>query len=296
MLSQRWPTYLLYALLLYGCKASQRPQPPLTHAFGPPAKVQVLGYSGHLMEPFISRDGQLLLFNNLNAAPENTNLHWAIRVNDSVFRYQGEVTDASGPELDGVPSMDENGDLYFVSTRSYGTTLATIYRGRFQNGTVSNVQIMEGLSKKQPGWLNFDVEVSADGNTLYFVDGQFGNEPVPLSADLAMAQKTGNGFQRLSNSGTLLQHINTSDLEYAACISPNQLELYFTRATLPITACSQPVILYANRSNLDEPFGPPVQIGSIKGFSEAPTLAPDQRTLYYHGKDNGRHVLYCVRQ
>src|SRR5947199_3457406 len=83
-----------------------------------PVKVQVIGYAGNIMEPFISRDGTTLLFNNLNAAPENTNLHWATRINDSSFQYRGEISGINTPDLEGVASLDRNGILYFVSTRN----------------------------------------------------------------------------------------------------------------------------------------------------------------------------------
>ena len=53
------------------------------------------------------------------------------------------------------------------------STLATIYRDPFANGTVSNVAVVPGVSKATPGWVNFDADVSADGNTMYFVDGLF---------------------------------------------------------------------------------------------------------------------------
>jgi hypothetical protein len=292
-----WLVVLMGSIAWYACRPTNAPTDMVPdQSFGPPVKVQVIGYSGHLMEPFVSRDGSLLLFNNLNAAPENTNLHWATKTNDSVFQYQGGILGVNTPDLEGVPTMDTAGNLYFVSTRNYTTTLSTIYQGRFNNGVVTDVRIAEGLSLLRPGQLNFDVEISTDGQTVYFVDGQFGNGPVPLSADLVMARKTNTGFERLPNSNALLQNINTDALEYAACISANQLELYFTRLSLPVTASSEPVILLSTRINVNEAFGPPVRIAAITGFVEASTLAPNQRTLYYHKKENERHLLYMVRK
>ncbi len=287
--------FITAIVILLGCKTANTPEPlPVTQAFGPPTPVQVTGYSGHIMEPFISRDGSLLFFNNLNAAPENTNLHWATKTNDSMFAYQGEIFGVNTPELEGVPTMDTMGNFYFVSIRSYTTTLSTIYQGRFNNGVVTDVRIADGLSLLQPGQLNFDVEISADGQTVYFVDGTFGSGPVPLTSDLVMARKTNTGFERLPNSAALMQNINTDALEYAACISADQLEFYFTRLSLPVTASSEPIILRSSRAHVNEPFGPPVRIATITGFVEATTIAPDQRSLYYHKKENGQHVLYRV--
>jgi hypothetical protein len=60
-------------------------------AFAPPQAVSIQGYDGHIMEPFLSRDGSILFFNNLNAPTENTNLHWSTKINDTLFQYQGEL-------------------------------------------------------------------------------------------------------------------------------------------------------------------------------------------------------------
>ena len=264
--------------------------------FTVPVKVIVTGYNGNMMEPFMSRDGNTLLFNNLNAAPENTNLHWATRMNDSTFEYKGEVTGVNTTDLEGVPSLDQAGELYFVSTRNYVTTLSTLYQSEFANGIATNVRLVEGLSKMQAGWLNFDVEVSADGSTLYFVDGLFNQSGTPTTADLAIAKKNGSGFQRISNSNSLLQNVNTNALEYAACISVDQLELYFTRVETPITSSSSPAIFLARRQRVDEPFGGPFRIESIRGFAEAATIAPDQKTIYFHMKENDKFGLYMIRK
>jgi len=285
-------------LLAAGCH-SAAPTAPIVTAdeFSRPVRVRVLGYGGNLMEPFISRDGRTLLFNNLNAAPENTNLHWATTINDSTFRYEGEISGVNTPDLEGVPTLDAAGNLYFVSTRDYAATLATVYGSRFSAGTASGVGIVSGISKKQAGWVNFDVEVSADGQTLYFVDAKFNPGGTPETADLVVAQRTATGFERLPNSDALLKNINATDgLEYAAGISADQLTLYFTRVAAPLGPGSVPEILVATRSAVTEAFGSPRKISSISGFAEGPTVAPDQKTIYFHLKENGKFMLYFTRK
>ena len=264
--------------------------------FGQPVKVEMIGYSGNIMEPFLSRDGTTLLFNNLNAAPENTNLHWATKINDTTFQYKGEIAGVNTIDLEGVPTLDNAGNLYFVSLRNYATTLSTLYQCNFLNGVATNVQLINGLSKLQPGWVNFDVEVSADGQSLYFVDAQFDQTLNPSTADLVIAKKSNAVFQRLSNSNEIMKNINSSALEYAACISVDQLELYFTRLMIPFTATTTPEIFVSKRQNVNEPFSTPSKIQSIIGFVEAPTIAPDQKTLYYHKKENNKYVLYLVKK
>ena len=259
-------------------------------------KVTVTGYSDHIMEPFISKDGNVLLFNNYNGAP-NTNLYWATRVDDVTFAYQGEVTGVNTTSLEGVPTMDKDGNFYFVSLREYESTLKTAFTGTFNAGTVTNVVALENISKVQSGWVNFDIEVDSMGKTLYFVDGRFDALGGPYEADIVIAVKDGSQFQRLANSDEILAKINTSALEYAACISANQLELYFTRVDPPLTDASQPEIFVATRQNVGEPFGNPVKIESITGFAEAATLAPGGDNLYYHAMDaNGLYALYLTRR
>jgi len=278
------------------CKSEKyEPTSPDNTEFSQPIKVNVIGYSGNLMEPCLSRDGNTLLFNNLNAAPENTNLHWSTRINDSTFQYNGELSGVNTPHLEGVPALGNNSKLYFVSTRYYLDSLSTIFQSDYSNGTVSNIQLVHGISKTKPGWVNFDVDISADGNTMYFVDGEI-PQAMPTSADLVMARKTANGFERLSNSAELMKNINTRALEYAACISTDQLEIFFTRIKLPITQSSLSEIYVSKRSNTNEAFGIPSKISSISGFAEATTLSPNGKNLYYHKKDGDKFNLYMVKR
>lgn len=93
-----------------------------------------------------------------------------------------------------------------------------------------------------------------------------------------------------------MKNINSNALEYAACISVDQLELYFTRLIVPFTATSTPEIFVSKRQNVNEPFSTPSKIQSITGFVEAATIAPDQKTLYYHKKENNKYVLYLVKK
>ena len=128
------------------------------------------------MEPFLSRDDCYLFFNNSNAPGVNTNLHYALRVDDLTFQYMGEIENVNSEVLDAVASMDAAGNLYFVSLRDYGDTLTSIYRAQFADGQVIGIEPVAGVSEERLWYVNFDVEVSADGETLYFVDGAFSQE------------------------------------------------------------------------------------------------------------------------
>ncbi len=268
--------------------------PPVAHSpgasdFDEPERVTIQGYAGHAMEPFIARDGQFLFFNNLNHPSENTNLHYAERLDDTTFAYRGEIAGVNTTALEGVPTMDRANAFYFVSPRSYGETMSTIYRGVFSSGRVSGVELVPGISKKQAGIVNFDVEVSPDGNTLYFVDSDFAKEG-PQTADIVVAQRRGSSFERSSNSDLLMANINSGALEYAPCISADGLTLFFTRADKGLLG--RVAILVATRSSISTRFDEPIVLSAIDGFVEGPTLSPDERSLYYHRKDGDRFVIY----
>jgi hypothetical protein len=264
-------------------------------AFHTPADVAITGYSGDAMEPFLTRDGHYLLFNNRNESGGNTNLHWAARVDDLTFSYLGEIPGVNTDALEGVPSMDRDGNLYFVSTRSYSQTWSTIYRARFANGTASAPELVEGISRREPGWVNFDAEISADGKTLYFVDGYFGSGKQPQISILVAAVRSGSGFRRLPEHVQPFASVNSDWLQYAPDVSADELELFLTRVKR-IEPSAEPAIFRAARRKVGDLFLSPQRIDAIRGFAEASTLSPSGRRLYYHARVDGRFRIRCVRR
>jgi len=73
----------------------------------------------------------------------------------------------------------------------------------------------------------------------------------------------------------------------------NGLELFFTRLE-PDKSPPRIRIFRATRPGIDLAFGAPEPIEAIRGFVEAPTLSPDERTLYYHKRQGDRFILECV--
>ena len=262
-------------------------QPGSYGEFSRPESVTIRGYDSDAMEPFITRDGRYLLFNDSNAPGNDTNLRFAERVDDVTFDYRGTIAGINSNVLDGVATADVANTIYFVSARSYAQTLSTVYDAVFDAGTVRDVALVPGISKNVPGALTFDVEVSADGNTLVLSDGVFTGGPVPQSADLASAVRDGAAFTRADHD--LFANINTSALEYAACLSSNELELFFTRLT-----GNEAAIYRSVRLRKTDAWAPPQRVSAISGFVEAPALSPDGRSLYYHALRGSRFVIERV--
>jgi len=251
-------------------------------AFSDAQAVSIQGDTGDAMEPFISRDGAFLLFNTSNVAPHIASLQFAMRISAQTFAYRGDIRGVNESHaLSGTPTMDRDQDLYFVSPRSYSKTLSTIYTGRFTSGKVTGVHLVPGISPRTPGVVDFDVEVSSDGAILYVSVGHFDGGTAPASSSLAIFDKSGSRFVPDPGSADILHAVNVpGELTYAASISADGLELFFTRANP--AGGGAPAVYRAVRSRLRQPFGQVERVAAITGFAEAPSISADGTTLYYH--------------
>jgi hypothetical protein len=103
-------------------------------AFGPPVQVSIAGYDGDLMEPFLTRDGRYLLFNNRNVPATNTDLQIARVVDPLHMVYLGPIAGANGASLDAVASVDRFNRLIFVSVRDYAQSFSSLYTAQLIKG------------------------------------------------------------------------------------------------------------------------------------------------------------------
>jgi len=269
--------------------------------FEPPVDVIIEGYDGHAMEPFISRDGAWLFFNNRNKPADQTDIHYASRISQTRFAYAGILSGADSKRLDGVPSMDRSGRFYFVSARAYGQTRNTLWRGNFSAQGLDAVEQLRGdAPRRKPFWINIDAEISPDGETLYFVESRARLFGGVKSADIYVAHRDPTGaFIRPENHAALFSAVNTDKLEYAPSVTADQLTLYFTRADLKALRTGDLngfATLVATRTDRDFPFSKPVRIDVIKGHSEAPALSPDECALYFHQRVGEKFRIKMVRK
>jgi len=288
-----WAIAALVVLLTVGVieQAMSYSKPP-SDVFSNPQRVEIIGYSDHAMEPFISPYGRYMFWNNLNrsaAHPNvNTNLYWAERVgtNNALFQYRGQVQNTDTGGLEGVPTMAENGRFYFTNSAMVRGN-STIVAGDFADGTVTNLAIVPGdFPVRRPGCYTLGPEVNRRNTNLYFV--QVCGKGASKTMNLRMAERVGDGF-RLAVVD-LFRNVNSDNLDYAPAVSEDELELYFTRKK----PWQPPVIMLATRSSIDLPFGLPKEIEAIKGFVEGPTILGDR--LYYHKKVGGRFVIENVER
>lgn len=259
-------------------------------AFGPPVRVPIAGYDGDVMEPFITRDGRYLLFNNRNDAQSNTDLHIAWISSPLSIHYLGPIRGANGAALDAVASVDQRFRLYFVSTRDYFQTLDSVFRADLIKTWAYRVDAVPGVSMRRPGALVFDAEISADGQTLWLVDGEFSGASLPDRADLSFAVRHKDGFHRPAEAASIMAAVNSSALEYAPSVSVDGLELFYTRY-VPAEGFS---VWRSTRPAADAAFNSPERVSAIPANAEATTISPDSHALYFHALVDNRYVLMRV--
>ncbi len=254
--------------------------------------VEIAGYAGIAMEPFVSRDGRYLLFNNSNDPSVNTDLFYAEREDDFHYKFIGPLVEINGPALEGTATMDSAQNLYFVSTRSYAQTACTVYQARFNAGQVSAVKLVKSICRSEPGIVNFDVDIDASGRLMTFVDSRFNPiSQLPEAAELVMAAWNGSEFVRLKNSAALLAAVNIGALQYAPALSKDQLTLWFTRLE---SLSGLPQIWRAQRDTASQPFSAAVRVEGLGEFVEGPALSADERLLYFHRKVGASFQIFAA--
>lgn len=271
--------------------------------FKNPRHVKLHGYPEYMnaMEPFLSRDGKYLFWNSLNKIEiVNTNIYYATRINDFEFQFVGEVEGVNTKALEVVPAMDRNGNFYFVSPRPMQGPRRISYVGKFDDGKVTDIHLTPGITPKAAGWLNMDSEISADGQTKYYTHSEFRTKRgFPDTSYFVIGRKGPDGtFSDDPNSAKILGGVNDGKIQYAAAISEDELELFFTRMDEEKLKRKQPpfTIYRATRNSKTSNFEPPEPLTVFTGMFEAPTVAPGGKRLYYHQKVGDRWEIWTVER
>ncbi len=292
---------ILFAGLVFvlsGCVARRQDLQHKTPMFYNEQKVVISGYKGNAMEPFISKDGKYLFFNNLKGKT-GKDIFYAERVNDTLFEFKGEVKGVNTKFEEATPSMDKYGNFYFISTRDIAK--GTVFCGVFCNGRVCNVHHVGGnINVSEPYWINMGASVFYDGNYLILSNAEFpGGVNFPERGNLKIAIRKGNNFEIARSSSAVLENINTNyGIEYAGELSTDKTELFYSQVVLS----NPPVfhLYYVERKSPEGVFGRPSPIQAPFEHDkfavvEAPTLSGDGKKLYYHklGKD-GVYSIYVI--
>jgi len=194
--------------------------------------------------------------------------------------------------LDGVTTMSRDGAFALISKRRLEARHATIWTGRWNSSHVGALRPETAPSPGKPPLFNMDIEMSADGRRLYFADNKWSPFGPPSASDFNVAVRDGAGWRRAPEFDFWCARVNDPrTLEYAAGISEDERELYFTRLAPRFLAPPRLEIVVATRPDAASPFGAPARVASITGFVKGPTVAPDG-ALYHHAKIDDMHRLF----
>lgn len=261
--------------------------------YGVSKPVTIVGYDKDAMEAFISRDGKYLFFNDFQDEKQKKDIHWATRISYHKYKYRGKVKNVNSREVDGVPSMDRNNNFYFVSMKKYSwfNGYATAYSGKFNpdTGEVTDITALKKLSLRKGGWINMDIEISEDGQTLYSTQSYFKKgDNFPSKSYFFYAKKSDGEFIPAEDSKQIFRRINRDGdfdgdgMVYAASISKDERTIFFTRAKRSKSGIAGFRSYIARREDKGAAFEEPVEIKAITGFAEAPTLSADEQEIFYH--------------
>jgi len=282
------------------CAACEKP----TNLYRNPQPVIIEGYSDDCMEPFVTGDGNYLLFNNSNSPFVDTHIHLCKRVSKNHFQHLGFLAGSLSKSKDMAPTIDAHGKMFYTCLRSYQKDGHSIYCGNFAKEKLTNISLAPGqISGQKPAEINMDCDVSKDGNTLILSRAHFSNYLLPPDkSDLLLAEKENGEFRIDPAKQGLLSRVNTTTLEYAPCQSADRLELYFTRASKkPVDGARgkpEPYfrIMVARRQNISAPFDEPEKIETLDGFIEAPTVTDDKGELFFHKKVGDKFRIFCAER
>lgn len=263
----------------------------LAACFAPMQPVSIQGYTDHAMEPFLSRDGETLFFNNRNEPAEETDLHWATRIDDLTFRYRGRIASANSSHLDGVASVSRDGLFAFTSLRAFNERGATIWMGRWTGDGVTGLSLETQLRPGPPPQFNMDGELSASGRHFYVTDNLWALIGGLRTSDIRLGVRENGRWRRAPEFDAWFAAINTrTALEYAPATNETETELYFTRLSRPFLRPPRFDTFVSVRETIDLPFGAPQRIAALEGYVEAVSVAPDG-ALYVHAMRSGRIVI-----
>lgn len=260
--------------------------------FGNEIPVAINGLTFDAMEPFISPDGNMLLFNSLNDGI-NTSLYYATKINDSTFNFVGQVVGVNqsiSPHLDAVSSLDSANNFFWVSTRDWPGITENLLRA----GSNGASRVYGNFYIFSSGWIVMDAAINYDGNYLYYCNANFTGTSggAPSEAKLGIAQKVNDStFNKISNSDIILANINdTNYIVYAPQVTKDGLELYFTRVS-KITPQTEICVSVRNSSTAN--FSNPIVIYSNQPLTpEAPTVTINKTIMYYHQKQGNIFKIF----
>jgi hypothetical protein len=291
-------------------RANGAPEPAVSNtAFPNPVPVNIVGYTGSAEVPYLTPDGNYLVFDSRTDAGNGPiNVYYAKKINATNFLFMGEVGNVNVPGTINLEvTIDDNNNFYFTRIPINGvppqpTGQPSIYRGVWNNGTLVGVAPVPGIGQNS-GTINQDPSISHDGQTLIFDTWNFVNQC--LTYEIAL-ENTDTSFTVLSSGDPRLTAYlatvnNTAVANYLyRCTSFPSVNMTYSMLMGPVLYShsglmvvytmiqpgpgGMPVEKYyiATRSSLSQPFGSPQLMINNGRVVEGGSFSPDDQLLYFH--------------
>lgn len=276
--------------------------------FPDPTPITIRGYTGSAEAPYLSPDGNNLVFDNrTDPRTGDVKTYYARKINDADFQFAGEVGNANAPgTVNFEMTIDGRNNVYFTRIPTDGaphpTEKPSIYRGVWHDGTLIDVAPVSGIDQDR-GTINQDPAISHDGQLLIFEAWDFAHKCVWYKI---AAQNPDNSFTVLNNSDSRLAgHLATfsetdiRDYLYRCTGLPHQ-NMSHSMLMGPVMRSHSaqkvaftmihpgkngvPVETYyiATRRSPSEPFGKPQPVIASARVVEGGSFSSGDRLLYFH--------------
>jgi hypothetical protein len=301
-------------------RLSAAPAPAVSNtAFPNPQPVTILGYTGSAEVPYLTPDGNYLIFDDrTDPGTPNVKIHYAKRVNDTTFQYVGQVGNVNFPgTINFEMTLDDHNNFYFtrIDVPPHPNGQPSLYRGVWQNGTVTGIAPVPGLTQA-PGVINQDSTPSHDGRQLIFDAWDYLHKC--LSYKLAVENANGSftvtdqsqpqlaSYRQVFKNVTISNYLNQctplpypgmthSMLMGPVSLSHSGLAVVFT-VIQPTGGMPVEKYYIATRSSTSQPFGQTQTMIANGRSAEGGSFSADDSLLYFHlSNSDGTFWPYVVK-
>src|SRR5713101_3501002 len=301
---------IILLLTLTQCNTSSVSAPAVSNtAFPNPEAVTIQGYTGSAEVPYLTPDGNYIVFDSrTDPGSADVKIYYAKKINDTAFQFMGEVGNANLPgTINFEMTIDDHNNFYFTRILINGapprpTGKPSIYRGRWNNGTLLDVAPVPGIDQ-DGSTINQDPSISHDGQLLIFDAWDFAHKCLTykVAARNADASFTvlNDADPRLARHRENFKDAFVGDYLYRCTPFPHPnmthsmlmgpvlhshsgLNIVFTMINPGSSGMPVEQYYLATRRSLSEPFGKPQLVIANGRVVEGGSFSPDDRRLYFH--------------
>jgi hypothetical protein len=313
--------FLVVLLLSTALKNSNSaPAPAVSNtAFPNPEPVTILGYTGSAEVPYLTPDGNYLIFDNrTEPGTPDVRIFYAKRINDTTFQFVGEVGNVNlASTINFEMTLDDKNNFYFtrikVPPQPHGQP--SLYRGVWRDGTVTDVAPVPGLDPVM-GVIHQDSTPSHDGQFLIFNTWDYLHKCLTYKMAVKNADSSftvvESGSPRLpkytqafngmivSNYLDHCTNLPTPGMAHTMMMGPVSLSHsgLMVVFTMIHPTGGMPVEKYymATRNSVSAPFGQAQLLVANDRSSEGGSFSSDDRLLYFHlSNRDGTFWPYVMR-